>query len=559
MIFAALAQILPWRRRPRLIDRLAQPLDDLGQVLFEAASDGVLTLDGDGRIIRANATLRRMLGETADLAPGRPAVALFAREERQMVAEAIATALDGTRPPRRFVSRFDQPPASAGSERDAAVDVAATPLREADGAISGVVLRLSDVTALKSLEAQLAHGQKLAAVGQLAGGIAHDFNNLLTAVIGAADLVLAREALDETTVADVGQIRRSAERGAALVRQLLAFSRQQTLKPRVVAVNEAICDLSDLLRRLLGAKVKLVLDLETPGRSVRVDPSQLDQVLINLAVNARDAMPEGGTLTLRSGRLTLFRPLTRGEEVIPPGRYVMIEVADTGSGIPKEVLGRIFDPFFTTKRERGGTGLGLSMVHGIVRQSEGFLAVESEPGKGTLMRLYLPRCDAPVTAPAREPAAVARAGPPEQASLPLADPAPALGDAAAGRRVVLVVDDEEPVLRLATRFLTQRGWTVLAAESGDAALALMEQAGNVRLAAMVTDVVMPGLDGPALVRRMRDRQPGLPSILASGYAEEAIRRDLAEEDTLFLAKPYTLKELAGMLEKATSREPAPVH
>ncbi len=556
MIVAALALLLPWRRRPRLIDRLAQPLDDLGQVLFEAASDGVLTLDGDGRIVRANATLRRMLGETADLAPGRPAVSLFAREERQAVADAIATALDGTRPPRRFVSRFDLPPSSAGSERDAAVDVAATPLREADGTVSGVVLRLSDVTALKSLEAQLAHGQKLAAVGQLAGGIAHDFNNLLTAVIGAADLVLAREALDETTAADVGQIRRSAERGAALVRQLLAFSRQQTLKPRVVAVNEAIGDLSDLLRRLLGAKVKLVLDLETPGRSVRVDPSQLDQVLINLAVNARDAMPDGGTLTLRSGRLTLFRPLTRGEEVIPPGRYVMIEVADTGVGIPKEVLGRIFDPFFTTKRERGGTGLGLSMVHGIVRQSEGFLAVESEPGKGTLMRLYLPRCDAP--APAREPA-TAKPPPPEQTSLPLAHPAPAFGEAAAGRRVVLVVDDEEPVLRLATRYLTQRGWTVLAAESGDAALALMEQAGDVRLTAMVTDVVMPGLDGPALVRRMRERQPGLPSILASGYAEEAVRRDLAEADTLFLAKPYTLKELATMLDQVVAREPAPAH
>ncbi len=556
-MIAALALLLPWRRRPRLIDRLAQPLDDLGQLLFEAASDGVLTLDGDGRIVRANATLRRMLGETADLAPGRQAVSLFAREERQAVADAIATALDGARPPRRFVSRFDQPPSSAGSEWDAAVDVAATPLREADGTVSGVVLRLSDVTALKSLEAQLAHGQKLAAVGQLAGGIAHDFNNLLTAVIGAADLVLAREALDETTAADVGQIRRSAERGAALVRQLLAFSRQQTLKPRVVAVNEAIRDLSDLLRRLLGAKVKLVLDLETPGRSVRVDPSQLDQVLINLAVNARDAMPDGGTLTLRSGRLTLFRPLARGEEVIPPGRYVMIEVADTGSGIPKEVLGRIFDPFFTTKRDRGGTGLGLSMVHGIVRQSEGFLAVESEPGKGTLMRLYLPRCDAPVTAPAREPA-TAKPPPPEQTSLPLAHPAPAFGEAAAGRRVVLVVDDEEPVLRLATRYLTQRGWTVLAAESGDAALELMEQAGNVRLAAMVTDVVMPGLDGPALVRRMRERQPGLPSILASGYAEEAIRRDLAEEDTLFLAKPYTLKDLATMLDQAVAREPLPV-
>jgi len=274
-------------------------------------------------------------------------------------------------------------------------------------------------------------------------------------------------------------------------------------------------------------------------------------VLVNLAVNARDAMPEGGLLTLRSGHVTLVRPLIRGQETIPPGRYVMVEVADTGIGIPLDVLPRIFDPFFTTRRESGGTGLGLSTVHGIVRQSDGYLAVESEIGKGTSFRLYLPRHDVAdlVTAP-----------PPPR---PAPAPAPAIPRPEADRgRTVLLVDDEDMVRAMAGRALRQRGWEVLSADSAEAALHLLEdrRAESVRPppSVLVSDVVMPGMDGPALVHAVRADYPNIPAILVSGYAEEALRKDCTGPGIVFLSKPYTLKALLAAVQDvaATTAEPA---
>jgi two-component system cell cycle sensor histidine kinase/response regulator CckA len=428
------------------------------------------------------------------------------------------------------------------------VEISAVALREADDTVSGAILQLTDISAQKRLEAQLAQSQKLQAVGQLAGGIAHDFNNLLQAIMGAADEALARGVIEAETVEDLEQIRTSAGRGAALVRQLLAFGRQQTLQPRAVSINEAVENLTGLLRRLLGSTIRLELELEHPGRTVRVDPTQLDQVLVNLAVNARDAMGDGGQLTLRTGHITLYRALIRGEETIPPGRYVMVEVQDTGTGIPPEVLPRIFDQYLTTRRERGGSGLGLSTVHGIIRQSDGFLAVDSLLGKGTRIRIYLPRHDGDAMAIPRLPAGDVAA---EAAEAPrIAEPV-AVAASPVGR-TVLLVDDEDGVRRLAARALTKDGWTVLSAESGEAALALLaEQGEGLKLSAVLSDVVMPGMDGPTLVRTIRQTHPGLPAILASGYAEEAVRGDLAAEDISFLPKPYTLKSmLAVVLEKA---------
>jgi len=528
---------LGWRKT-RLIERLAQPLDELLTALVQDSTTGLLIIDRAGRIVRVNETLRRMIG--AEVAAGGPALTLFPPEERAEIWEALAPALAGRRPPSRFATRLGRP----GAADEPAMEVSGVVLREADGSISGLILRLSDISVQKRLEAQLAHSQKLQAVGQLAGGIAHDFNNLLTAIIGAADMVLVRPDTVGEAREDVVQIRRSAERGAALVRQLLAFGRQQTLQPRIVRVNAAITDIADLLRRLLGGRVVLELDLETPGRMVRVDPSQLDQVLVNLAVNARDAMPEGGRLILRSGHVTLFRPQSRGSETIPPGRYVMIEVEDSGVGIPPEVLPRIFDPFFTTRREHGGNGLGLSTVHGIVRQSDGFLAVESEAGRGSRFRIYLPRHDV---------AEQATVGLPAPAGLPPAIAAPAAG------RLVVLVEDEEPVRRLAERALRQQGWRVLGTENAEAALAMLATQHEAP-AALVSDVVMPGIDGPALVRQLRARWPGLPALLVSGYAAETLRRDLAAEDMRFLPKPYTLKALTAALAEAVpqaaSEDPA---
>ncbi len=543
------------RAKPRLIDRLAGKRDDPGQdgvlrLLFDDAPFGALLIDREGRVLRANATLGQMVGRDVDLSPGALAEGIFAAETREAAWGELAPLLNGRQPqPKDFYSRLEGAPAGGQAVAEGmVVSVSASPLREADGTVSGALLRVSDITVQRQLEAQLAQSQKLQAVGQLAGGIAHDFNNLLTAVLGAADSIESREGLDSEVLEDAAQIRTSAERGAALVRQLLAFGRQQTLQPRALLVNDVITSISGLLRRLLGGKLRLELDLETPGRMVSADPTQLDQVLVNLAVNARDAMQDGGVLTLRSGHVTIYQPLTRGPETIPPGRYVEIEVRDTGVGIMPEVLPRIFDPFFTTKRDRGGSGLGLSTVHGIVRQSDGFLTLESEVGRGTSVHSYLPRWDGP------EGVAIPRV--PRAPALSAAPFAP-LKSAEAPRapeRLVLLVEDEEPVRRLAERTLSRRGWTVLSAESGDAALALLDGP-VVGLLAIVTDMVMPGMDGASLVRAVRERldAPELPAILVSGYAEETLRRDLDSTATVFLPKPYSLKALADRLEEVTKQ------
>ncbi len=525
---------------PRLIELLAHPGEraaaEMVRLLLHDAPPAALVVGRDGRIVCANEALRQLIGAGADRSPGAPADAIFPAAERAAtwlnVANTFATP---PRVPRDFVIALDA--AAAGTDASPVASVSVLPLREADGSISGAILRFADLTRQRQLEAQLAQSQRLQAVGQLAGGIAHDFNNLLTVVIGAADSIAVREGIDAETLEDAGQIHTSVLRGADLVRKLLAFGRQQTLWPRVLSVNDVITDLSLLLRRLLGERVRLELDLETPGRMVHVDPTQLDQVLVNLAVNARDSMPEGGVLTLRTGHLTLLKPMVRGPDTFLPGRYVMIEVRDTGTGIPPEVLPRIFEPFFTTRRDQGGSGLGLATVHGIVRQSEGYLTVESEVGAGTCMRVYLPRWDdqeqeAPAVVPVEIAAAVAAPEPAE------------------AMRVVLLVEDEEPVLRLAERALSRQGWQVLAAESGEAALAVLDGGNRDGIAAIVTDMVMPGMDGIALVRAVRERlgNPGLPAILVSGYAESALRRDLEAVTTTFMSKPYTLKQLVATLE-----------
>jgi two-component system cell cycle sensor histidine kinase/response regulator CckA len=404
-------------------------------------------------------------------------------------------------------------------------------LREPDQAISGLLLRIADQSGALRLEAELAHGQKLQAVGQLAAGIAHDFNNLLTAVLGSVDAALDRQGIDPETLDDLRRIRAAGERGSALVCQVLAFSRRQPMQPRIVAVNDAVRALAELLPRMLGAPHRLVLDLEEPGRRVRVDPAQFDQILVNLSMNARDAMPAGGTLTLRTGHQTVYRPFQDGLETITPGRYVVIEATDTGIGIPPEILPHIFEPFFTTRRTSGGSGLGLSTVLGIARQSGGFVTVDSRPNLGTTIRVYLPRHDGADTPEARAPVP----------SLPqILEPPPA--PAAPTSRTVLLVEDEAPVRALAERALRQAGWAVLTADSAEAAL---DRLGAEPIDLLVSDIVLPGMDGTALLARLRARRPDLPAILVSGYAESAVRGDLPLDDVAFLPKPYALKALVA--------------
>jgi two-component system cell cycle sensor histidine kinase/response regulator CckA len=386
-------------------------------------------------------------------------------------------------------------------------------------AANRALLNVTDRSREQLLQDQLLQAQRMQAVGQLAGGIAHDFNNLLTAILGAADDLAALPGLTPAGAADLAQIRESATRGADLVRQLMAFGRQQTLQPRVMAVNDAVRRATALLQRLLPDDIELELALEEPGRNVRIDPTQFDQILVNLAVNAGHAMPGGGVLTITSGHALFVRPMEERGETIPAGRYVTIEVRDTGTGIDPASLPHIFEPFFTTRRAEGGTGLGLSTVHGIVRQSGGYLMVESVLGQGSRFRIFLPR----------EPTAVQPVAAPPM----VATPKPARTGP------VLLVEDESAVRRLGERALTRAGWTVVAAASAQEALVRAPS----DLTCVVSDVVMPGMDGPSLVKALRREQPGLPAILMSGYADAAQREAMAESDIRFLPKPFAMLDL----------------
>jgi two-component system cell cycle sensor histidine kinase/response regulator CckA len=508
--------ILP-RRKRRLIERLAQPLDEVRALLFDDPMTGLLVVDRDGRILLGNPFVAGMVGQAVEETV---LESLFAPSDWPIVQTALAATARGDRLSAPIRARV-------AGRREHAVGVSVSPVQEADGTCSGLIVRLADIDAEQRLEARLAHSQKLHAVGQLAGGIAHDFNNLLTVIIGTADSILGRSEVDAETVDDLRQVRLAAERGAALVRQLLAFGRRQPLQPRVIAVNAAITDLAGLLRRLLGERVRLDLVLEEPGRLIRIDPIQLDQVLINLGTNARSAMPDGGTLTLRSGHRTLYKPETHGSEAIPPGRFVVIEIEDTGTGIPADILPRIFEPFFTTRREAGGTGLGLSTVLGIIRQSDGFVTVDSTVGKGTLVRLYLPRYEG-------VPGGIPRA---EATMVPAAlaeEPRPP------GR--LMLVEDDNAVRRFAERGLQRAGWVVAAADSAESALeSLAADSRGIDL--LVSDVVMPGMEGPALIAEVRKKWPDLPAILVSGYAESALKGVLQGERVVFLPKPYSLADL----------------
>ncbi len=526
------ARLLP----PRwLLGRLVAPRGEAAAllgVMFEIETVALAVLDREGHILRASAGFRRLVAATGADLPA-TALALFAPAERETLGRDVLAALNGA-----DLATIGHRRATLLGPTPRRVEIGCAPVREADGTVSGLILSLFDLSSLQGLEEEVSHARKLQAVGLLAGGIAHDFNNLLTAIGGAAEAAADEGAAGR---AALGEIASAVARGAALVRQLLAFARQQTLQPETVALNDAVRNIATMLGRLLGRNIVLTLDLEEPGRHVRVDPSQLDQVLVNLAINARDAMSDGGRLTLATGHLTLLAQKTIGAETIPPGRYVTLTVADTGHGIAPEQLERIFEPFFTTKRDAGGSGLGLATVHGIVRQSGGFLIVESAPGAGTRVHIHLPRVAAPkdITAPG---AAVA----PTTPVMPAATPAPAEEAA-----TVLLVEDEAPVRRLAERALRRRGFAVRAADSAEAALALLEDGGRPDL--VVSDVMMPGMDGPALLAILRRRWPDLPAILVSGYAAQGARRALAEEEALFLAKPYTLAALTEAVSKSLTR------
>ena len=403
-----------------------------------------------------------------------------------------------------------------------------------EGGRPGALAVLNDATRLKTLEAQFAQSQKMQAIGQLAGGIAHDFNNLLTAIAGHCDLLLLRHRPEAPDFADLEQIRQNANRAAALVGQLLAFSRKQTLKPERLDLEDVLSDLTHLLNRLVVERVGLTLTHlgQQNGRSlrhIRADRRQLEQVLINLVVNARDAMPTGGSIVIETEPVTLTEPLRRDRASVPVGEYSVIRVIDRGSGIAPENLQKIFEPFFTTKRVGEGTGLGLSMVYGIVKQSGGFIFVDSTLGAGAVFSLYFPVFDGE---------AASEAAKPDPRSTPLRQ----------GEGVVLLVEDEAPVRAFAGRALRLRGYTVLEAADAEEALTLLDDPG-LEVDVFVTDVMMPGIDGPSWVRQALETRPNARVVFMSGYAEDSLSEGQARvPNSVFLPKPFSLNQLAETVQ-----------
>ena len=399
------------------------------------------------------------------------------------------------------------------------------------GADRHLIAVLNDVTELKSLEAQFVQSQKMQAIGQLAGGVAHDFNNLLTAISGHCDLLLLRHDQGDHDYGDLIQIHQNANRAASLVGQLLAFSRKQNLMPEILDMRDTLSDLTHLLNRLVGEKVMLSLNHDPSLHYVRADKRQLEQVIMNLVVNARDAMPEGGEIRLETENLILTETLTRDRATVLPGSYVLVRVVDAGTGIAPEKLPKIFEPFYTTKRPGEGTGLGLSTAYGIIKQTGGFIFADSEIGKGTTFTLYFPSHDKPL------PVVAAVVEPVELLSNRKAE------------GVVLLVEDEAPVRAFASRALRLRGYSVLEAESAEAALLLLQDPTLV-VDIFVTDVIMPGKDGPTWVREALTNRPNTKVVFVSGYAEDAFTEHQALiPNSVFLPKPFSLVDLTTTVQR----------
>ena len=392
---------------------------------------------------------------------------------------------------------------------------------------AAVLLSLKDNSEESRLKRQVAQATKMQAVGQLAGGVAHDFNNILTAIIGHCDLMMMRHTPGDSDYDDIQQIKHNSNRAAGLTRQLLAFSRQQTLRPQILQLPDVISEISNLLKRLLGETVTLVVKHGRNLGAVRADPGQLEQVIVNLAVNARDAMPDGGTLTLQTYSVSAAEVRRLSSDILPIADYTALSVSDTGTGIPPEILGKIFEPFFTTKEVGKGTGLGLSTVYGIVKQTGGFIFADSKPGQGTSFVIYLP---------------VHRAESKDAAPAPVRKEKP--GELW-GTGTILLVEDEAMVRAVAERALERQGYKVLTATNGEEALELLEtmDGESERIDLLISDVVMPTMDGPTLVRHARERFPELPILFMSGYAEEQLRRSIDIDHVAFLPKPFSVQQL----------------
>ncbi|GAB5349405.1 hybrid sensor histidine kinase/response regulator [Alteriqipengyuania sp. 357] len=501
------------------------------QGLIEALPLGLAMTDRDGRFLFANPSFLRAIGRPDEGLPTFPSD-IVVREDKSAISDAVR--------------RFGKGGVASG---DVAVRLASAPEEPVSLGLASmrglgeaaVLLTLADSREETELKRQIAQATKMQAIGQLAGGVAHDFNNVLTAIIGYCDLMLLRHMPGDSDYDDIQQIRANSNRAASLTRQLLAFSRQQTLRPEVVQLPDVVSEVSQLLKRLLGEKIELRVRHDRDLGPVRADPGQLEQVIVNLAVNARDAIAAKGdgtgTLVMSTRKVTVQETRSHAADMAP-GNYTALIVRDTGGGIPAAVIGKIFDPFFTTKEQGKGTGLGLSTVYGIIRQSGGYIYVENVDGgdglgPGARFTIYLPVHRGALAAEGR------RASEAEQ---------PARAWSSGGR--ILLVEDEDMVRAVAERALVRAGFTVTAQPDGEGGLAQIANGGTFDL--VVSDVVMPGMDGPAMVRAIRKLKPDIPILFMSGYAEETLRKEISIENMYFLAKPFSVEQISGKVGEVLS-------
>ena len=527
-----LAMVLAWSQATRIVEPIRQSLEKrdealrLSEMRFRAIIENVsdIILIADAALVRryVSPAMSRVLGYSED--------ELLALTVGEMVEPSDWPGI------RELIRTVQSSPGASASglaryrHRDGSwltMEIAITNLLDVPG-VEGLVVNLRDVTQQVALESELRQAQKMDSVGQLAGGVAHDFNNLLTVIAGRVDFLLEASNLDAEQASDLAEIKKASERATELTRQLLAFSRKQLLQPRVVDLNRMVNDVEPMLRRLIREDISIRVDLSDDLGSVTADPGQLQQILLNLALNSRDAMPSGGVLTFRTENRTLNGGASRREAHIPPGDYVVLEVVDTGIGMDAVTQSHIFEPFFTTKGQGKGTGLGLSTVYGIVKQSGAGISVESAPQQGTTFCVYFPRTDGYALA---EPAECGEAAP------------------VAGNETILLVEDDSSVRELVERVLKSRGYNVLAAQHGSAALSLASQRERA-VDLVLTDIVMPAMSGRELVEALQVQRPRLRVLYMSGYTDdEVLRRGLHDPNTSFIQKPFTAENLATQVRK----------
>jgi PAS domain S-box-containing protein len=493
---------------------------ELYRTLVETMDEGVGVNDENHCFTYANPRLLEIIGYEMEEILGRPMMAFVAEDHRKLLEDEISRRIKGE------VSLYDLDWVRKDGTRVPTL-ISATAIRDQDGRFRGSLGVVTDVTERRSLEAQLLQAQKMEGIGRLAGGVAHDFNNQLTVIHGYCDFLLRRLPDGDEALGPLREIRRAGARAQKLTSQLLAFSRRQVLQPEIIRLQGVLAELENPLARMLGEDVHLSLHSDPDTGAVRLDRTQLEQAIMNLAVNARDAMPRGGRLKIRTRRADVDETLARGRPGLATGSYVVLAVEDDGVGMDPATRERVFEPFFTTKDVGKGTGLGLSMVYGFVKQSAGFVEVDSAPGRGTTVNLYLPAASAEPPAPA----------------------ASALGEIPGGTETILVTEDEPAVRSFLVRLLTELGYTVLeAASAADALETARTHPHGIDL--LVTDIVMPVSSGPQLVETLRAEGRNFPVLFISGYSEHAIMRDnVIKENARFVAKPFRVGELGRIIRE----------